>query len=48
MLRLILDLILNTTVIRKEKMQQVLSTSNILLQCILSDVTAPNHLNIFI
>lgn len=50
MLRLILYLILNTTVIRKEEyiMQRVLSTSNILLQCVLSDVTGPNHLNIFI
>ena len=46
---LILHLTINMTVIRKEEhiMQRVLSTSNILLQCTLSDVRAPNHLDIF-
>lgn len=50
MLHLILDVVINMTVIRKKEhiMQWVLSTSNILLQCTLSDVKAPNHLNIFI
>lgn len=50
MLHLILDVAIKMTVIRKKEhiMQWVLSTSNILLKCTLSDVKAPNHLNIFI
>lgn len=49
-LHLILDLIINMTVIRKEEyiMKWVLSTANILLQCILSDIRASNHLNMLI